>query len=72
MNKDLSINFGKKVKALRVGLNLSQEELAERADVHRTYVGMIERGEKNITLSNIKKFACALEVKMADLTNLDC
>lgn len=64
MNKKLSIKFGKRVKELRKSLGISQEELAERADVHRTYVGMIERGEKNITLSNIYKLAVALEITM--------
>ena len=67
LNKKLLDRFGKRIKELRQSLNLSQEALAERADVHRTYVGMIERGEKNITLSNIDKFSKALGVKMSEL-----
>lgn len=67
MNKELSLKFGRRVKVLRQSLNLSQEALAELADVHRTYVGMVERGEKNITLSNIAKFAKALEVEISEL-----
>ena len=67
MNKELSLKFGRRVKELRQSLNLSQEALAELADVHRTYVGMVERGEKNITLSNIAKFAKALEVEISEL-----
>lgn len=53
----------------RTALGFSQEELANRAGVHRTYVGMIERGEKNITLRNIEKFAAALQVPMHKLLN---
>ncbi|MCI0557594.1 MAG: helix-turn-helix domain-containing protein [Nitrososphaera sp.] len=71
VNRDLSIKFGNRVRKLRQVLGISQETLAERAGVHRTYVGMIERGEKNITLSNISKFASALEVTMAELLKLD-
>ena len=67
MNKELSLKFGRRVKELRQSLNLSQEAFAELADVHRTYVGMVERGEKNITLSNIAKFAKALEVEISEL-----
>lgn len=71
MNKRLSIKFGKRIRELRQSMNLSQETLAERAGVHRTYVGMIERGEKNITLSNISRFADALEVTIEELMRLD-
>ncbi|WP_345991942.1 helix-turn-helix transcriptional regulator [Chryseobacterium sp. Chry.R1] len=59
--------FGKNVRKYRRLLNISQEELADRADLHRTYIGMIERAEKNITLVNIEKIANALEVKIEDL-----
>jgi transcriptional regulator with XRE-family HTH domain len=59
--------FGENVKKFRRLLNLSQEELAHKADLHRTYIGMIERAEKNITLVNIKKIANALGVKIEDL-----
>jgi transcriptional regulator with XRE-family HTH domain len=48
---------------------LSQEELGEKAGVHRTYVGMIERGEKNITLLNIEKFSRALGVRISVLVD---
>tara|TARA_A100001015_G_C14755774_1_gene619391 strand:+ start:127 stop:342 length:216 start_codon:yes stop_codon:yes gene_type:complete len=71
MNSSLLAKFGIKVRERRTSLGLSQEELAERANVHRTYVGMIERGEKNITLCNIEKFASALEVKIDELLKLD-
>jgi len=62
MKKDILIKFGNKVRAKRAKLGISQEELAVRAKVHRTYIGMIERAEKNITLININKIADALGV----------
>lgn len=55
----------------RTALHLSQEELAERAGVHRTYVGMIERAEKNITLENIEKISKALKIPLHELLNFD-
>ena len=59
--------FGENVRRQRRLLNLSQEELAHRADLHRTYIGTIERAEKNITLVNMQKIANALEVKIEEL-----
>ena len=59
--------FGENVRKHRRLLNISQEELAHKADLHRTYIGMIERAEKNITLVNIEKIANALEVQIKDL-----
>lgn len=59
---EISIKFGEKVRELRISKGLSQEQLAELANVHRTYIGMIERAEKNITLVNIEKLAKALNV----------
>lgn len=57
------------MRDLRRSLNLSQEDLAEAADLHRTYIGMIERGEKNATLTSIDRIAKALNVKISDLTD---
>ena len=62
--QNILIEFGDKVRELRKEKGYSQEELAYRAGLHRTYIGMIERAEKNITLINIKKIANALEVKI--------
>ena len=59
--------FGDKVRKLRIEKGLSQEQLAQIADVHRTYIGMIERAEKNITLLNIEKIAKALDVELNSL-----
>ena len=67
--KTILIKFGDKVRSERLKQNISQEELAARAGVHRTYIGMIERAEKNITLENIEKVAKALKISIADLFN---
>ncbi len=62
--KDILIKFGQRVRDERVKLGLSQEELAARAGLHRTYIGMIERAEKNITLENVEKIAKSLDIKI--------
>lgn len=59
--------FATRVRARRRELGLSQEQLAEKAGVHRTYVGMLERGEKNVTIYNIERIAIALSVEPASL-----
>jgi transcriptional regulator with XRE-family HTH domain len=70
MSSDILSKFGHKVRQKRLSLGISQEDLAELAGVHRTYVGMIERGEKNITLRNIEKFAKALGMSINDLMKM--
>ena len=65
--KKILIEFGERVRKLRKEKGFSQEELAHKAQVHRTYIGMIERAEKNITLINIEKIAKALETKVTKL-----
>ena len=67
MKKDILEEFGAKVRERRLALGLSQEELASRAGVHRTYVGMVERAEKNVTLRNIERIAKALELPIDQL-----
>ena len=59
--------FAGNVRRRRLELGLSQEALAERAGVHRTYIGMLERSEKNVSIYNIWRLACALDVKASDL-----
>lgn len=66
-SENILYTFGLKVKQYRIARGLSQEKLAELAGVHRTYIGMIERAEKNITLCNIEKIANALKVNIKDL-----
>ena len=59
--------FGKKVKACRIKKKLSQEKLAEIANLHRTYIGQIEAGQRNVALKNIAKIAKALGIKIKEL-----
>ena len=67
MKTPILVFFGSQVKKYRVRNNLSQEQLAEKAHLHRTYIGMIERAEKNITLNNISKIASALNITISEL-----
>jgi transcriptional regulator with XRE-family HTH domain len=69
--KNVLISFGRSVRLHRMNRNWSQETLAEHAGVHRTYIGMIERAEKNITLANIEKIANALNVPISCLLQLE-
>jgi transcriptional regulator with XRE-family HTH domain len=59
--------FGQKVREERLKQGLSQEQLAERAGLHRTYIGMVERAEKNVTLETIERIANALGVTILHL-----
>ncbi len=65
--KDIKIQFGKNVKAFRQKAGLSQETLADISLLHRTYIGSVERGERNISLENIVLIAHSLGVLPTDL-----
>ena len=65
--EDIRIHFGARVRQLRTERGWSQEGLADRAGLHRTYIGSIERGEQNISLENIEKLAATLGVSLAEL-----
>ena len=67
MNEDVCVRFGEKLRDIRLDLGYSQEELSFKAGLHRTYISSIERGKRNISLTNIKKLADALGLKMKDL-----
>lgn len=56
-----------RVRAERARLGLSQESLAEKAGLHRTYIGSIERGERNVSIDNVERLAKALGVRASDL-----
>jgi len=64
---DIKKQLGKKVKELRLRAGYSQEELASRAGLHRTYMSDIERGKRNVSIENIKKIADALNVDPSEL-----
>jgi ribosome-binding protein aMBF1 (putative translation factor) len=61
--------FGERIRELRKAKGISQEELADKASLHRTYIGMIERGEKNISIINIEKIAKSLDIQLNTLFN---
>lgn len=63
INKEVGLN----IRKIREDKGLSQEKLAALADLHRTYIGQIERGEKNLGLRNLEKIAKALHVKITEL-----
>ncbi|MBW1616715.1 MAG: helix-turn-helix transcriptional regulator [Deltaproteobacteria bacterium] len=66
-NQEALKKFGTRVRQNRLDKGISQEELAELANVHRTYIGMIERGEKNITLNTMLNITNALGIKLTNL-----
>ena len=63
--------FGKRIRRLRTDRGLSQEQLAELTGLHRTYIGMIERGERNLSLSNIGVFAKVFEMSVSALLDFE-
>ena len=63
--------FGKRIRTLRTARGLSQEQLAELTGFHRTYIGMIERGERNLSLSNIGVFAKVFEMTVSALLDFE-
>jgi len=65
--RSVKSRFGNTLRQLRDERGYSQEELAERAELHRNYVGGVERGERNVALENIVKLAKALSVPPGDL-----
>jgi transcriptional regulator with XRE-family HTH domain len=62
----LTLRFGTIVRHLRQRLGISQEELAWRADIHRTYLADIERGGRNVSLTNIVRIVGALDTSLAE------
>ena len=67
LEKQYLIFMGKKIRHYREKMGLSQEQFGKLSKFHRTYIGMIERGEKNMTIMNMHKVAKALGVNVKDL-----
>jgi transcriptional regulator with XRE-family HTH domain len=67
INRFLLNEFGERIKQLRLQKNISQEKLSFLTVFHRTYIGMIERGERNISISNIAVFAKVFELNISEL-----
>jgi transcriptional regulator with XRE-family HTH domain len=67
LETDIKARFGRRLRELRQARGLSQEELAFRAGLHRTYVSSAERGERNVSLVNLERLANALGVHIRDL-----
>lgn len=59
--------FGANVRSLRQKIGLSQEAFADKCKLDRTYIGGVERGERNVSLKNISRIAVALEISISDL-----
>lgn len=64
---DIVGRLGYKIRAERVKMNYSQEDLAEKAGLHKNYIGMVERGEKNVTVLRCYQIARALKLSLMDL-----
>jgi transcriptional regulator with XRE-family HTH domain len=65
--EDVRIRFGKAVRSRRTRLGVSQEEFADMCGMDRTYIGGIERGERNLSLVNIEKIALTFKVSLSEL-----
>jgi transcriptional regulator with XRE-family HTH domain len=67
MEQNIKVVFGKRIRELRRAKGLSQEELALKAGLDRTYISDVERGMRNISLENIERLAQALELQIQEL-----
>lgn len=67
MKSDILIKFGNRIRELRNEKEWSQETLADKTGFHRTYIGMIERGERNLSLKNVEVFASSFGLSVSEL-----
>ncbi len=67
MEDEILIVFGKRVKELRVNLKQTQEQFAQKTGLHKNYIGMVERGERNPSLINIQIIANGLDISISEL-----
>lgn len=67
MEENILVLFGKRVKELRTQKKLTQEQFAQKTGLHKNYIGMVERGERNPSLVNIQLIANGLEISISEL-----
>ncbi len=67
MADDIKIRFGSRLRSVRLQSEISQEKLGELAGLHRTFISMVERGERNVTLATVEKLSLALNCTMGNL-----
>ena len=72
MDRSVFVRFGANIRQHRIKKGLSQEQLADVSGLHRTYIGGVERGERNISLMNMTRLAKALEVALVELVDGIC
>ena len=65
--KSARLRFAENMRITRLAMRISQEELADRCELHRTYIGSVERGERNISINNMEAIAKALGCELIDL-----
>ena len=70
MKKDILKKFGVRIRELRLEKKWSQEQLAEETGFHRTYIGMVERGERNLSLKNVEIFANVFRLSVSELLKI--
>jgi len=64
---NLLVELGKEISKIRKSKNLSQESLADKCSLHRTYIGCVERGERNITIKSLHKICLALGISIREI-----
>lgn len=69
--KELLIKVGSRVREARIKSGLTQEKLSFESNLDRTYIGSVERGERNISIINLNKIAIALKISIVELLNID-
>ena len=68
---DIRVSVGKRIRELRNGMHISQEDLADLAELDRTYITSVERGNRNISIINIEKIAKALNITLSEFFNFN-
>jgi transcriptional regulator with XRE-family HTH domain len=71
MAEDILVIFGKRIKELRKAKKMTQQQFADLSNLHKNYIGMIERGERNPSLINIQNIATAFEMSLSELMKFD-